>query len=99
MPIPPQKRKSVGPTAAVFAKLRRVCGDLRADQRGSIAILFAVSAIVLVTAIGAGIDLARAYQERQKLSEVAMLGCQYATRTDIIAPVAASNAGTTNPEN
>jgi Flp pilus assembly protein TadG len=99
MPIPPQKRKSVGPKAGVFAKLRRVFGDLRADQRGSIAILFAVSAIVLVTAIGAGVDLARAYQERQKLSEVAMLGCQYATRTDIIAPVAASNAGTTQNTN
>ena len=49
---------------------------------------------MILTAIGAGLDLSRAYQARQKLAEVAMLGCQYATRPAIIEPVAATNSGT-----
>lgn len=64
------------------------------DNRGSVAIIFALSTVMILVAVGAGLDLARAYQTRQKLAEVAMLGCQYATRPTIIAPVAASNAGT-----
>ena len=49
---------------------------------------------MIFCAVGAGLDLSRAYQTRQKLAQVAMLGCQYATRSAIDAPVAASNAGT-----
>ena len=64
------------------------------DQSGSVAILFAVGAVMIFCAVGAGLDLSRAYQTKQKLAEVAMLGCQYATRSSIDAPVAASNAGT-----
>jgi len=64
------------------------------DRRGSVSIIFALSAFMIFCAIGAGLDLSRAYQTRQKLAEVAMLGCQYATRPSIDAPVAASTATT-----
>ena len=41
----------------VLSRLRRVCGD----NRGSVAILFALSALVIVLTIGLAIDGARAY--------------------------------------
>jgi Flp pilus assembly protein TadG len=72
------------PSVAAF------CGN----RQGSVAILFALSVVMILCAVGAGLDLARAYQTRQKLAEVAMLACQYATRPTIDAPVAASTAGT-----
>jgi len=65
-----------------------------ADERGNVAVLFGIAVVMIFVAIGAGLDLARAYQTRQKLVEVAMLACQFATRPTIVAPVAASNAGT-----
>jgi hypothetical protein len=79
---------------AFVAKLHRAVAVFRADNRGNVAILFALTALMIFIAVGAGLDLARAYQTRQKLAEVAMLGCQYATRPTIDAPVAASNSGT-----
>jgi Flp pilus assembly protein TadG len=73
--------------------LRELFVAFRTDKRGSITILFALSVIMIFAAVGAGLDLSRAYQTRQKLAEVAMLGCQYATRPAILEPVAASNSG------
>jgi hypothetical protein len=64
-----------------------------ADACGSVATIFGLTVVMILIAVGAGLDLSRAYQTRQKLAEVAMLGCQYATRPAIIAPVAASNSG------
>ena len=78
----------------IFSDLFRSLARFSANKRGSITILFAISLVMILTAVGAGLDLSRAYQTRQKLAEVAMLGCQYATRPAIIEPVAASNSGT-----
>jgi Flp pilus assembly protein TadG len=77
-----------------FAKSVKTLRRFNADKRGNVALLFGLTVVVIFVAIGAGLDLARAYQTRQKLAEVAMLACQYATRPAIIAPVAASNSGT-----
>lgn len=51
---------------------------------GQIAMLFALMAVVLVSAAGGGIDLMRAYHARQKLSEIAALTCQYASRPSVL---------------
>ena len=59
----------------------------RRDASGQIIILFALMSTVLVFAGGAGIDLMRAYQARQILSNVATLACQYAS-TPAIARLA-----------
>ena len=77
-----------------FAKFRNAVTDFRTDNRGNVALLFGLTVVMIFRAVGAGLDLSRAYQTRQKLAEVAMLGCQYATRSTIDAPVAASNSGT-----
>ena len=71
---------------------RKLFVAFRTDKRGSITIIFALAVVMILTAVGAGLDLSRAYQTRQKLAEVTMLGCQYATRPAILEPVAASNS-------
>lgn len=76
------------------AKFVKALQPFNADERGNVALLFGLTVVMIFVAVGAGLDLARAYQTRQKLAEVAMLACQYATRPTIIAPVAASNSGT-----
>ncbi len=48
---------------------------------------------MIVTAAGAGMDLSRAYLARQKLSEVATLACQYASRPSILQTSLASYTG------
>ncbi len=66
----------------------RCCGRLLAwvfrhfarDTRGNVAIIFALASTAMLVGIGSGIDLSRAYFARQKLSEVATLTCQFATR-------------------
>ena len=68
--------------------LRRALASLRSrfrqDVRGNVAIVFALASTALLVASGAGIDLSRAYLARQKLSQVATLTCQYATRPSIV---------------
>ena len=76
------------------AKFVKALQPFNADESGNVALLFGLTVVMIFVAVGAGLDLARAYQTRQKLAEVAMLACQYATRPTIIAPVAASNSGT-----
>ena len=83
-----------GPHLQFVAKPIEWLSNFSGDERGNVATLFGLAAVMIFVAVGAGIDLARAYQTRQKLVEVAMLGCQFATRPTIVAPVAASNAGT-----
>ena len=46
---------------------RRLAQKFRHDERGSIAIIFAVSLIVLTGAVGLAIDFGRAYSSRQHL--------------------------------
>jgi Flp pilus assembly protein TadG len=65
--------------AGLFAVARRFVGD----RRGNMAMLFAVAAAMIVTGVGAGIDLARAYGARQRLSQTAILACQFASRPSI----------------
>jgi len=64
------------------------------DQRGNIAIAFALSCTLIFTAMGAGLDLSRAYLARQKISEVATLACQYASHS-FSADAAAQNDSAT----
>lgn len=73
-----------------------VAGQLRkfsSASSGQIAILFGLSVTMIVMAAGGGIDLSRAYQARQKLSEIATLACQYASRPPIIETIAPSYSG------
>jgi hypothetical protein len=49
---------------------------------------------MLLAGVGAGIDLARAYTARQRLSETAILACQYASRSSIINTSTSSYTGT-----
>jgi len=63
------------------------------DRRGNVAILFIVSAVVLIGAVGAGIDLMRASVDQRKLAAVAALACQYATRPSVVATATANYAG------
>lgn len=46
--------------------------------------MFGLSVMALTLGAGAGTDLMRAYQTRQKLSEVATLTCQYSSRPSIV---------------
>jgi hypothetical protein len=82
---------------------RKVKDGLRAllrrfgeNQSGQIAILFALCATALVTAIGAGLDLSRAFVSRQELSNAATLTCQYSTRPPIVAIVYNGGNGQAN---
>jgi hypothetical protein len=49
--------------------------------------------MMIMTAAGAGMDLSQAYLARQKLSEVATLACQYASRPQVIQTSVPSYSG------
>ena len=66
-----------------------------ADRRGNIVVLFAFSLVALALAVGAAIDLARAYNAQQKLYQTATLACQYASRPSVIQ-TASSHSGVAN---
>jgi Flp pilus assembly protein TadG len=66
---------------------------LRSDRRGAIAVVFAISLMLLITALGAGLDLMNAYGEQQKLTQVAAMACQYAVRPSVIATASPDYAG------
>lgn len=74
----------------VRARARAFAGD----RQGAVAVLFAASALAVMAVIGGGIDLGRAYTARQKLSAVAMLACQYASRPSVAQPIAPGYTGT-----
>ena len=67
----------------LISALRSLITRFQADAKGQIAIIFALVSIVVVIGIGSGIDLSRAYNARQKLSQAATLTCQYSTRTSV----------------
>jgi len=69
--------------------------SLRSNSAGNVAILFALASPVLMMAVGGGIELARTYNAGQKLTEVADLACQYASRPSIIQYASSSNGGST----
>jgi Flp pilus assembly protein TadG len=64
------------------------------DQRGQIAVIFALSSTALVVGLGASVDLSRAFAARQKLSQVAELTCQYSVRPSVVATANSSYAST-----
>ncbi|MBV9077432.1 MAG: hypothetical protein JO048_08105, partial [Methylobacteriaceae bacterium] len=66
---------------------------LLAHEGGSISILFALSITVVMLTVGGSVDLARSYFARQKLSQVATLACQYASRPSVIQYIAPSYSG------
>jgi len=65
----------------------------RDDRRGNIALIFGLSCVMIFTAMGAGLDLSRAYLAKQKLIEVATLTCQYASRPAVVDTSTASYNG------
>jgi Flp pilus assembly protein TadG len=77
-----------------YRQLVRTLGRFRKDTGGNIALIFGLSAVMIFTAVGAGLDLSRAYLARQKMSQVATLACQYASRPAIIDTATASYDGT-----
>ena len=60
---------------------------------GNVAITFALFSAVLFLAIGGGIDLSRAYNASQELTDVANLGCQYANRPSIVQNASVAGGG------
>ncbi|MGA2290145.1 TadE/TadG family type IV pilus assembly protein [Bradyrhizobium sp.] len=79
---------------AACRRLLRTLSRFGNDTRGNIALIFGLSAVMIFTGVGAGLDLSRAYLARQKLSEVAALACQYASRPAIVDTSTASYNGT-----
>ena len=69
---------------------------LAAARGGQISVLFALVGMTLITAVGGGIDLGRAYFVRQQLSNAALLTCQYAGRSSVLQNVYGSGTGTAN---
>jgi len=80
-------------TKLAYQKLLRTLTRFGSDTRGNIALIFGLSAVMIFTAVGAGLDLSRAYLARQKLSQVATLACQYASRPAIVDTSTASYNG------
>jgi len=71
----------------------QILARFRRDERGNIALVFGLSCLMIFTAMGAGLDLSRAYLARQKLSQVATLSCQYASRPSVVDTSTASYTG------
>jgi hypothetical protein len=74
-------------------RIRHVGRHFVTDRRGNVALLFGLSATVLFMAMGGGLDFARAYLARQKLSQIATLACQYASRPAIIGTSTSTYGG------
>ncbi len=79
--------------------LHTVLKALRADRRGQIALMFALSAVTIVTGVGAGVDLMRAYMVQQKMTQVATLTCQYSTASTVQRSAVTSYLGVGNLAN
>jgi hypothetical protein len=67
--------------------------SLVGDRRGQIALVFAIAGMTIVSGVGAGIDLMRAYGAEQRLSEAAALTCQYASRPSVYSVVENTASG------
>lgn len=74
-------------------RLRLSLHSFARDVRGNIAMLFALSCSAAFIAMGAGLDLSRAFSARQRLSEVAALTCQYSVRPSIVILGSSSSGG------
>ena len=56
------------PDKSGFARLRTFTGRWARDKRGSYAVIFAISLVPILIAIGAAIDLSQAYMVKQRLT-------------------------------
>ncbi|WP_036292309.1 TadE/TadG family type IV pilus assembly protein [Methylosinus sp. PW1] len=61
------------------------------NDAGQVAILFGLMGFAILTGVVGGVDLMRLYQARQKLSETALMACQFATRPSVVALVSGTN--------
>lgn len=82
------------PLVSLLDIVRRKILAFSAARGGQIAVVFGLSVTMIVTGVGAGIDLSRAFQAKQKLAEVATLGCQYASRPSVVQTSTSSYTGT-----
>ena len=64
-----------------------------ADRSGQIVLVFALSTGAIFAGLGAGVDLAKAFAARQRLSDVATLACQYSTRPSVAQTANSSYSG------
>jgi Flp pilus assembly protein TadG len=64
----------------------------RRNERGALGILFVVVSMAVMTAMAGAFDVTRAYLTRQKLSQTAVLACQYATRPGVVSTSVVSGA-------
>ncbi len=76
-----------------LSKLSLLSKRFASDKAANISILFGFSCVVIMIAVGSGIDLGRAYFAKQRLAETATLACQYASRPSIIDTSTASYSG------
>jgi Flp pilus assembly protein TadG len=60
---------------------------------GNVALIFALCSPLILVAAGGAVDLARAFNADQKLTQVANLACQYASRPSIIQTATSSYSG------
>lgn len=74
----------------MLGRLRSTARAFRREESGQIAVVFGLTLLGILLATGGGLDLSRAYQARQKLSEVATLACQYARRPSVVAMASSS---------
>jgi len=75
----------------VFGVFRR----LRAANAGNVAMIFALTSPMILMAVGGGIELARAYNGSQELTQVADLACQFASRPSIVQYANSSSTSAT----
>ncbi|MBG0808753.1 hypothetical protein IY145_05140 [Methylosinus sp. H3A] len=66
------------------------------DDAGQVAILFGLIGFAISTGVAGGVDLMRLYQARQKLSETALMACQFASRPSVVSVVSASGVAAYN---
>jgi Flp pilus assembly protein TadG len=66
------------------------------DDAGQVAILFGLIGFAILTGVAGGADLMRLYQARQKLSETALMACQFATRPSVVSVVSGSGVAAYN---
>ena len=71
-------------SSPILQKLNITLRKFSRDEKGSFALLFGVSAVVVVGLAGAAIDFGQQQLARQKLWQAASLTCQYARKTSAV---------------
>jgi Flp pilus assembly protein TadG len=78
-----------------FDILKRLFRKFPSHVGGNVAMLFALCSPIILLGVGGGIELARAYNASQELTQVADLACQYASRPSIVQYASTSSTGST----